>query len=518
VGALALRLWGINFGFPAIYRPDEDVVVGRAMGVLHGVLDPHFANWPHLYMYLSAAWLAALRPLFPLFGPAAPYFAVRVLDALIGTATVMLVFAVGRRAYGPASGLVAATLLAVAFLPVRDSHFATLDTPLTFACLLGIWVAIRLAETDAVRWRAAGGILLGLAASIKYNGAVLMASLATAEAIRRRAPRRVILGALGIGLLGAATFVLTSPFLIIDLSSFSNGLGYIFHHLSSASQPEIGYLHIPRLALWFGLDPPLFLLGLAGLVYAAFRRTTADWILLAFVLAYYGLIGAGHSVFVRYADPLVPPLVLLGAHALVAAGQRLMRPALAIAAAVVIVAFPGIAHDAAFDHLIQQTDTRTQAFDWLAAHVPPGSRVADLYFAGPAHDQAMIDRGDQSHGATDAYVASFLQNRLEDRYSVHDLDQADLNRDALATLRADGVAYVVYSPTTPAGGCSPKLPLLKALEAGATLRVTFSPTNGRCTNAVFDPIDGYYVPLSRYGGWVRPGPTIQIFALAPPTG
>jgi len=111
----------------------------------------------------------------------------------------------------------------------------------------------------------------------------------------------------------------------------------------------------------------------------------------------------------------------------------------------------------------------------------------------------MIDRRGQSHGATDAYVASFLQNRFEDRYSIHDLDQADLNRDALAALRSDGVAYVVYSPTTPAGGCSPALPLLRALESEATLRVTFSPTNGRCTNAMFDPIDGY----AALGQWDR---------------
>jgi len=43
--------------------------------------------------------------------------------------------------------------------------------------------------------------------------------------------------------------------------------------------------------------------------------------------------------------------------------------------------------------------------------------------------------------------------------------------------------------------------------------VTFSPTNGRCTNAMFDPIDGYYVPLSDYRDWIRPGPSIQIFEL-----
>ena len=61
VVAAGLRLWGINFGLPALYRPDEDVTVGRAMGIFHGILDPHFADWPHLYFYVAAAWLAPFR-------------------------------------------------------------------------------------------------------------------------------------------------------------------------------------------------------------------------------------------------------------------------------------------------------------------------------------------------------------------------------------------------------------------------------------------------------------------------
>ncbi len=515
-GALALRLWGINFGLPAIYRPDEDVVVGRAMGILHGVIDPHFTNWPHLYMYVSAAWLALTSPLFPLFGPGAPYLAVRLLDAALGTATVIVVYLLGRRAYGAVTGLVAAVLLAVAFLPVRDSHFATIDTPLTFTCAVGLLAALHLAETDTTRPRVLGGILLGLAASVKYNGALLLASLVAAQGFHLRPARRAVLGLVLVGSLGVIAFLLTSPFLLIDVRAFASGIGYIFHHLSSANQPEIGYLHLPRLALWYGLEPPVALLGVAGLAYALIRRTQADLILLAFVLAYYALIGSGYSVFVRYADPLLPPLLVLAARALVAARQRLPNPALATLLAAAILLIPAVAHDVSFDRLIQQRDTRNQAFDWLASNVPVNGRVATLYFAGPAHDQAMIDRGNQSHGATDPYVASFLQNRLQARYSIHELEQSELQSDSLAGLRADGVAYVVYSPITPAGGCAPSLPLLRALENGATLRATFSPTDGRCTSAIFDPIDGYYVPLSGYHGWIRPGPTIQIFELTPP--
>jgi len=485
------------------------------MGALHGFLDPHFANWPHLYMYVSAAWLAALRPLYPLLGPAAPYLGVRLLDAVLGSATVLLLYRFGRRAYGEPAGLVGALFLAIAFLAVRDSHFATIDIPLTFACVAGLNAAIALAEADGARYRVIGGVLVGLAAGVKYNGALLLPSLVVAQAMHRRSPWRVTVRLGAIGLLAVVVFLSTSPFLLVDIRAFATGIGYIFHHLSSASQPEIGYLHIPRVALWYGLDPPLFLLSLTGTAYALFRRTRADLILLSFVLAYYALLGAGFSVFVRYADPLVPPLLLLGARALVDASTRMTRPATSIAFALAITILPGLVHDLAFDHLIQQEDTRTQAFDWLATHVPAGSRVADLYFAGPAHDQAMIDNRSQSHGATDPYVASFLQNRLQNRYSVHDLSEADLGKDALASLRADAVGYVVYSPVTPAGGCFAESPLLHALVTQTVFQVGFSPTEGRCTDAVFDPIDGYYVPLSGYSGWRRPGPSIEIFALKP---
>lgn len=513
VGALGLRLWGINFGLPAIYRPDEDVVVGRAMGVLHGTFDPNFANWPHLYIYVSAAWLGLLQPAFGWMGAAAPYLGVRVLDALLGTATVAAAYAFGNRAYGRATGLVCASFLAVAFLAVRDSHFATIDMPLAFAVTIALYAALRLTELDTVRRRVLGGALVGLAAGVKYNGALALAGFAAAEVWqRRRQPRVLLLAILTIAGISALVFVLTSPFLLIDQATFRSSLGYIFGHLSAGNLPEIGYVHLP-LVLWYSLDPPLFLLAVGGLVYAAVRRTVTDWILLAFVVAYYALIGSGHTVFARYADPLVPALVLLAARLLTDASAKLRRPVAAMALGVAIVAIPAVAHDLAYDQLITQTDTRTEALDWMMARLPVGSRVATMYFAGVAHDQAMIDRGAYSHGAPNQYIASFLQNRLQNRFRIYDLAEAQVLTDSVSTLRGSGVDFVVYSPITPGDDCAPPQPLQQALDAQAILLASFSPTDARCTDAVFDPIDSYYVPLSGYGGWTRPGPVIRIYSL-----
>jgi hypothetical protein len=517
--AFGLRLWGINFGLPALYRPDEDVTVGRAMGIVfQGVLNPHFADWPHLYFYVAAAWLGPLRLLGLVSDQASGYLGVRVLDALLGSLTVLLVFEFGRRAYGWLAGFLGAAALAVAFLHVRDSHFGTLDIPLSLACVGVLYVAYRTLHWRGPRPLLLNGITLGLAASLKYNGALVFAGIAAAQTLRARAELirwpRLLARLLLIGVVGVVTLALTSPFLVLDPGMTQHGIGYIFTHLGRATAPAIGWVRL-SVALWFGVDPVLVLLSIVGVAYAAWRRQPADWIILTFLLVYFLLIGAGRSVFLRYADPMIPLLLLLAGRALAALVQvtapgRARR--LALAAAFVLIAVAPLVHDVRYDLLIQQTDTRTMAFDWLAQHVPAGSRAAVPYMAGPAHDQAMIDSGEHSHGATTPYIASFLDSRLETQYTIRELTRDDLQLASLDTFRNEGIRYVVIGYETPGTGCGTVSPLEQALRAQGPPLASFSPTNG-CPDSVFDPIDTYYVPLAGYAGWVRPGPQIRIYRL-----
>jgi Dolichyl-phosphate-mannose-protein mannosyltransferase len=517
--AAGLRLWGINFGLPALYRPDEDVTVGRAMGIWHGILNPHFADWPHLYFYVAAAWLAPFRLIGLVSDPASGYLWVRILDALIGSLTVLLVFEFGRRAYGWAAGLLGAAALAVAFLHVRDSHFATLDIPLTLAGTAALYIAYRTIQSRGLRPLLLNGISLGVAASLKYNGALVFAGIAAAQTLRARAERsqwtRLGTRLALIAAVGVATLVLTSPFLVLDPGMTQHGLGYIFQHLGRTSAPAIGWVQM-SLALWYGIDPVLVLLAAVGVAYAAWRRQPADLIILTLLVVYVVLIGAGGSVFFRYTDPIIPPLLLLGGRAV---ADLAARPALrqtrrlALGFAIVLLVFPPLVHDLRYDLLIQQTDTRTLAFDWLAQHVPTGSRAAVPYMAGPAHDQAMIDSGEHSHGATDPYVAAFLDSRLETQYSIRELTRDDLQLTSLDSFRKEGIVYIVIGYETPGTGCRADSPLERTLAALGPPVASFAPTVN-CPDSVFDPIDTYYVPLAGYSGWVRPGPFIRIYRLA----
>ena len=489
------------------------------MGILHGVLNPHFADWPHLYFYVAAAWLAPFRLVGLVSDPASGYLGVRVLDALLGSFTVLLIFEFGRRAYGWLAGFFGAAALAVAFLHVRDSHFGTLDVPLSLACVTVLYVAYRTLQSHGLRPLLINGVTLGVAASLKYNGALVFAGIAAAQTLRARAdlirwPRLLARLAL-IGVVGVVTLALTSPFLVLDPGMTQHGIGYIFTHLGRATAPAIGWVRL-SVALWFGIDPVLVLLALMGVAYAAWRRQPADWIILTFLLVYFLLIGAGRSVFLRYADPMIPLLLLLGGRALAALVQRTApgrTRRLAMAVAFVLIAVAPLVHDIRYDLLIQQTDTRTLAFDWLAQHVPAGARAAVPYMAGPAHDQAMIDSGEHSHGATDPYIASFLDSRLETQYTIRELTRDDLQLTSLDSFRNEGIRYVVIGYETPGTGCGTLSPLEQALRAEGPPLASFSPTNG-CPDAVFDPIDTYYVPLAGYEGWVRPGPQIRIYRLA----
>src|SRR5215471_6727262 len=53
--AVALRLWGIDFGLPhTLTRPDEDAVASIALRFFRRSLNPGFFDWPSLFMYVVA--------------------------------------------------------------------------------------------------------------------------------------------------------------------------------------------------------------------------------------------------------------------------------------------------------------------------------------------------------------------------------------------------------------------------------------------------------------------------------
>lgn len=99
----------------------------------------------------------------------------RFLSGLVDLISILFTFLIARRLYNWQAGLVAAFLLAVAVMPIQQSHFFTMDNWAAAFCTLALYAAVRAAGLgdEVVRWRlswfALFGVALGLAAASRVN-------------------------------------------------------------------------------------------------------------------------------------------------------------------------------------------------------------------------------------------------------------------------------------------------------------------------------------------------------------
>ena len=195
-------MWSVSYGLPDLYHPDEPRIVERAVRFHQGDLNPRFFNWPSLYMYVVAGVYGVVFGWSPdgvagtfARNPGQFYVVARVLTALFGTATLAVLYLTGRIAYGRTAAILAAGLLAVDFLHVRDSHWVTTDVPLTFLVALATFYALRYWRGGRPRDAWTAGLVAGLATSMKYPGGLALLSLVAAHVARhpgRPAWRRIV--------------------------------------------------------------------------------------------------------------------------------------------------------------------------------------------------------------------------------------------------------------------------------------------------------------------------------------
>ena len=99
-----------------------------------------------------------------------------------------LLYLAGARLFDRRVGLLAAALLAVAFLPVFYSHLALNDVPTLAPIALSLWGTAGVLRRGRLRDYALAGVGLGLACATKYTGGIVLLPLLAAGG-RAVAPR-----------------------------------------------------------------------------------------------------------------------------------------------------------------------------------------------------------------------------------------------------------------------------------------------------------------------------------------
>jgi hypothetical protein len=504
--AAVARLWGIQFGLPHPHcRPDEDAISAIAGSLRAGDLNPHVFNYPALFMLAVAAVLLVLPSAERLLHKITPfhfrpllegastttknYMVARLLSAAAGIASVWVIFRIALRLFDRAAAIAAATLLALAFLHVRDSHFGVTDVPMSFMVLIAFLCVVRLSESGTKRDLAIAGLTAGLATSTKYNAAlvVLPALFAIFGCLPGTKSMRVrFADAVTFIILMVAAFLCTSPYSVLDFQHFIADVASDAQHLSGGHGVDLGrgWVYHATTTLRYGIGIPILVAGVTGMLLLIFRTPRRGILVALFPVSYYVLLGSGHTVFTRHMDPVVPFLCLTAGYFIAESASwlavRLRQPQWSpriLALGLIAALWPSVHSVVMFDLLIARTDNRMLARHWIEQRFQAGTTIAQI-------------------GEEGGHV--FLHDDSEVTYTTAEFSPAGLQPD---------IVIVQSSPLLAAPALGE---MDHVLSTDYTLRFDREVAAPDPHN-VYDLQDEFYLPLAGFRRIDRPGPNLKIY-------
>jgi len=407
--ALSVRLWGVNYDLPYIYHPDEPGYIAISQNIFKtGDLNPHFFNYPSLFFYINALAYIPYYLLGKLIGvfhtpndilpPISLTMGVtqaqmpttvllgRIVTISFGVGTVGLAYFVGKQITGrTAVGVLASLMVAIAPTNVWHSRLITPDTFVTFFSLASFLASILVYQQGKTWQYVVAGICVGLTASSKYNGGLIVLPLLLAsflhygKAAFKQPKLYLALLLCGVG------FLATTPYAILDSAKFLKDLRFEAQHYSTGHAGMEGNSLEWYLNYMWNTSGGLYLFAALGILYGSILRPKETSLLSIFPLAYFVFI----SSFVVRNDrtflPLTPFLFLLAAWFLIdlfdklrkmqAKSMRRLFLTVLASITIIILALP-VSKTIADTQRLMTVNSRETARIWIDDNLPPGAKIA----------------------------------------------------------------------------------------------------------------------------------------------
>ena len=561
--ALGLRLRGIRFGFPNPFCGyDEPISTSLAMRYGRGDFRPDNYYWPTLYSYLLFVLYGAYYAFGTLFGkfhslfefqklyftdPQSFYLIGRLINVAAGTLTAVLFFFMAKKAYSRRVGALAALFLALNFLHIRESHYARPDI------LAGVFMApafIFMLSLKNKKEYFLTGMFVGLAASVKYQYVLILVPALAAHFLPGPSSEKKSFGARlrepGPAVMLLASFLAffaTSPYIVLHLGETLRSIVSLSGHertLMALYGFKNSFDFHFRFSFLQGIGLPLLIAALLGILLSLPRPKKADLIFLIFGAVYYLVITLCGSIYMRYALPLLLPLLLFAAKfadACIGAADPARAPKPVRAAVTVLLLgallYLPAAKVLSYTSLLTKKDTRVDAAEWIEANIPGGSRIACAAaypLSCPVLQENKASLAGEIKGIITGYRHKFLLKLPEDPArpsyylaQLYDYTLVMLWFNGLKTgpgtlqadIAADRIDYIVEILHYPSAVPEISPQLSGRISGSYTLLKEILPYSGSTPpSPVFDEPNGFYPPCADFKGVLRPGPGIRIWKTA----
>ena len=558
LGALIVRLWGINFGLPYTYFVDEGYLVYSAFYLGGNLLKPVYYLYaplvPTLLLFeyavyygighIAGVFSTPLQFFISYLSDAFMFFLIgRITMVIVGVAAVWLVNAIGKTFFNARIGLLASFFLAFTFLHVKESHYIKQDILLGFFVLAVFYFALKIFRKGSMKDYLLGGLMFGLAMGTKYQSILMLPVIVLSHALsagKILSWKLILLG--GISLI---TFLIIHPYFILETivtlsKTLANAEGtFVFYTEHLQGRPVWWWYmfeHIPQ-----GIGYPLFISSIIGFAVSFWRAKSKKsylFIPLLPILFFVTIDFFTKMHFARYAVITLPFFALSGAIFLdfavgIIKNEKIHKILLVVLAALLIA--PSFLRTVKFDSLLTKADTRTMAKEWFEDTIDASSKVLVESMAKPEHpsnlnltltlDQKSIDERisqARERGLEALYLKSLkIANKDKIGYDIIATTQVaakvDIFTDELTYLKNidfyvnSGVEYIVLTSWVQE---KMKPEFEKSLHQNYQLIKEFRPTYEFTTDPHLIKVD--YANLDRvdiFRKGVVFGPVIRIYKL-----
>ncbi len=397
--AFLVRIFGINYGLPLWLVADEPPFIFGALKMielktlipaLHTEAFQKALYYPPFLSYFYLIPFGVFLGLKYLFiggglenfknvivvDPSGFFLIARFFAAILGTATVWLVYKISKNIFkSEAAAFLAAGFLAFAFIHVNFSHWGRHWIPVTFAFSLVIYALSR-EDFSPKRKYLTASLIAGIGAGVNYQAAIsaifillwfiFYDRLLSVKIFREKWIYASICLFLGFVLL---TYFLYPAGLVVgkrdiigerNLSGFLEG--YVFHASNL-----------------FYNDPAILLFLLLGLILSFFYNRKYFWVTSGFIFSYIAVFYILVFHVDRYILMLFPLFAITAGYGLFTLWKKISVKLRFLVVGLGIISFIfSIAMVAKFDWLLLRNDTRIQAINWFKSSVPTGSKAAIL--------------------------------------------------------------------------------------------------------------------------------------------